>query len=361
MSAADASPLKRQRGDSETEWETTTVRSAYSMSSTNHDNWHEKMLENFEYVPPATTMGTEQQGKNLTCHICGTHSEKKKSACFYTCRSRTCQKTRQGLDGVAVCGSEPCIRVMESTFGFKCPKCSSLCCCVKEGREWRHKHDPGVMCPCKNKRGFEDRRGTGPLRVTPNRAESGGAASASISSDEDSISNHRLSSVEEQARRLKERQDQMEHSMNDLADRVSTMEMTNSKVYEGRILERIQKFQQMERDSNWIHYPLQREQGLHRLRHIMSDTDLFVQEKALTRRDVAESNEEKIRRTREECCLFGNSPNAILQWAQSKCKVIEEAQNQTQLSGISEDLPDHSLEGSPIGQDDRQNSGFSID
>eukprot|EP01138_Halocafeteria_seosinensis_P004806 gb/GECG01004914.1/.p1 GENE.gb/GECG01004914.1/~~gb/GECG01004914.1/.p1 ORF type:complete len:100 (+),score=10.49 gb/GECG01004914.1/:1-300(+) len=55
------------------------------------------------------------------------------------------------------------------------------------------------------------------------------------------------------------------------------------------------------------------------------------------------------------------SPNAILQWAQSKCKVIEEAQNQTQLSGISEDLPDHSLEGSPIGQDDRQNSGFSID
>lgn len=346
---------KRARGNSDTEWETTTVRSAYSMGSPFTDHCHEQMLQRFDYVPPATSMGTEQHSKNLTCHICGTHSEKKKSVCFYTCQSRTCQKTRDGVDGLSVCGSESCLKVMESFFGFKCPKCSSLCCCVKEDKEWKHKHEPSLYCPCKNKRGLEDRRGVGASSASPLRTEPGGAV-ASVSSDGRSVSEDRLSNVEEQANLLKKRQEDVENSVKNLATSVSRIQMTNVKLYEGRILERIQKFQHMEKDPNWINDPAQREQALHRLRHIMSDTDLFVQEVALLRTDVGESNEEKIRRTREEPCLFDNSPTAVLQWAQAKIRTIEEASNRGHLepAGIG-------FGGSPIGADDRQDSGYSID
>ena len=106
------------------------------------------------------------EGMRLTCHFCSGHSKSNPKRYFYRCRNGTCVQARSegqnARQGLAVCDREACVDLLLNYFNANCPKCASVCCCVKDSSgKWYHRCVDHQLpeCPCKNKRKQPDSRG----------------------------------------------------------------------------------------------------------------------------------------------------------------------------------------------------------
>ncbi len=122
-----------------------------------------EMLQKLQLTYPCLCT---DEGMRLTCHFCSGHSKSNPKRYFYRCRNGTCVQARSegqnARQGLAVCDREACVDLLVNYFNAHCPKCASVCCCVKDSSgKWYHRCVDHQLpeCPCKNKRKQPDSRG----------------------------------------------------------------------------------------------------------------------------------------------------------------------------------------------------------
>lgn len=141
---------------------------------------------------------------------------------------------------------------------------------MKQGKDWRHRHDSTVSCPCKNKRNTKDKFGVSSVTC---QDTGGGAAGSVISSA--STHNPENGQLSQRVNEVEVRQHNIEEDVKHLSEDVRSLSMNEAKLIAGKLLDRCRKLQNLE--SGGFNDGDVRRRAFHYLDHIDEETYSYVE------------------------------------------------------------------------------------